>query len=65
MEMEGCQLNRQVLNVKKSPVSLVRAVLVSEMQTKGLGSRVDHWCAERCRAGDNFTLLRSVPPLLI
>lgn len=41
MEMEDCQLNRRVLHVRKSPVSLVRVVLVSEMQTKGLGSRAD------------------------
>lgn len=40
MEMEDCQLNRRVLHVKKCPVSLVRVVLVSEMQTKGLGSRL-------------------------
>jgi len=54
MEIEDYQLNRQGVNVEKSPASLVRDVLASVIQSKRLDSRVDYWSEECSRAAVTF-----------
>lgn len=54
METEDCWLNKQVLNVEKSPASLVRDTLASEIRNKRLDSRVDYWWEECSRAAVAF-----------
>lgn len=54
METEDYWLNKQVLNVEKSPAPLVRDILASEIRNKRLDSRVDYWWEECFRAAVAF-----------